>query len=71
MGYRSLKVIESDTIWKLGYGFLFAFYSNYTIQYSNYGRSFSHLGDIQRQKLTWPWNVSLELFKVIKNGAVR
>ena len=26
---RSLKVIENNTIWKLGYGFLFAFYSNY------------------------------------------
>ena len=25
-GYRSLKVIENGTIWKLGYGFLFAFY---------------------------------------------
>jgi len=24
-----LKVIENGTIWKLGYGFLFAFYSNY------------------------------------------
>jgi len=26
----SLKVIESGTISKLGYGFLFAFYGNYT-----------------------------------------
>jgi len=25
---RSLKVIQTDTIWKLGYGFLFAFHSN-------------------------------------------
>jgi len=29
VGYRSLEVIESGTIWKLGYGFLFAFHSNY------------------------------------------
>jgi len=28
-GLESLKVIESGTIWKLGYGFLFAFHSNY------------------------------------------
>jgi len=28
VGLRSLKVIESGTIWKLGYGFLFAFYSS-------------------------------------------
>jgi len=28
-GFRSLKVIESDTIRKLGYGFLYAFHSNY------------------------------------------
>jgi len=29
VGYRSLKVIENGTMWKLGYSFLFAFYSNY------------------------------------------
>jgi len=28
-GYRSLKVIENDTIRKLGYVFLFEFHSNY------------------------------------------
>ena len=28
MGQRSLKVIETGTIRKLGYGFLFAFHSN-------------------------------------------
>ena len=26
---RSLKVIQTDTIWKLGYGLLFAFHSSY------------------------------------------
>ena len=31
MGYRSLKVIKNGTIWKIGYSFLFAFYSNYVI----------------------------------------
>ena len=36
VGYRSFKVIENGTIWKPGYGFLFAFYSNY-------GRICSHL----------------------------
>ena len=29
VGYRSLKVIESGNTWKLGYGFLFVFRSNY------------------------------------------
>jgi len=58
MGYRSLKVIESGTIWKLGYGFLFAFNSNY-------GRIFSHFGYIQRQRTAWPWNLGLWSFKVI------
>jgi len=36
VGQRSLKVTENGTIWKHGYGFLFAFNSNY-------GRIFSHL----------------------------
>jgi len=64
VGYRSLKVIESSTIWKLWYGFLFAFYSNC-------GRIFSHFGDIQRQRMAWPWNLGFGSFKVIENGAVR
>ena len=64
MAQRSLKVIETGAIQKLGCGFLFAFYSNY-------GRIFSHFGDIQRQRMAWPWNVSLGLSKVIENGAVR
>jgi len=34
-------------------------------------RIFSHFGDIQRQRMAWPWNLSLESFKVIENGAVR
>ena len=56
MSSRSLKVIESDTIWKLGYGFLFAFHSNY-------GRICSHFGDIQRQRMAWPWNLGLASVK--------
>ena len=49
VGQRSLKIIENGTIWKLGYDFLFAFHSNYW-------RIFSHFGDIQRQRMIWPWN---------------
>ena len=52
VGWRSLKIIESGTIWKLGYGFIFAFHSNY-------GRIFSHFGDIQRRRMVWPWNLGL------------
>jgi len=63
VGQRSLKVIESGTIWKLEYDFLFAFYSNY-------GRIFSHFGDIQSQRMAWPWNLGLGLFRVIENSAV-
>jgi len=60
VGQRSLKVI-----WKLRYGgFLFAFHSNY-------GRTFSHFGDIQRQAMAWLWNLGLGSFNVIENGAVR
>jgi len=44
MWVRSLKIIESGAIQKFGYGFLFAFYSNY-------GLIFSHFGDIQRQRM--------------------
>jgi len=45
-----------------------------TVSYSsssNYGRIFSHFGDIQRQRMAWPWNLGLGSFKVIENGAVR
>jgi len=59
---RSLKV--HDTIWQLGYGFIFAFHGNY-------GRIFSHFGDIQHQAMAWPWNLGLGSFRVIENGAVR
>jgi len=51
-------------IWKFGYGFLFAFHSNH-------GRIFTHFGDIQCQRMAWPWNLGLGSFKVIENGAVR
>jgi len=47
VGYRSFKVIESGTIWKFGYDFLFAFHRIY-------GRIFSHFGDIQPERMTWP-----------------
>jgi len=64
LDYRSLKVIETDAIQKLGCSFLFAFHSNY-------GRICSHFGDIQRQKMAWPWNLGMGSFKVIEKGAVR
>ena len=53
-------VIESGTIWKLRYGFLFTFHSNY-------GRICSHFGDIQRQRgqrpdlEIWVWGRSRSL----------
>ena len=47
-GQRSLNVIETGAIRKLGCGFLFAFYSNC-------GRICSRLWDIQCQRMAWPW----------------
>ena len=61
MWMKSLKVIESGNILKLGCGFLFAFHSNYYniyniyYLYSNYGRICSSLWDIQCQRMAWPW----------------
>jgi len=48
LAWRSLSVIETGAIRKLGRGFLFAFYSNY-------GRIFSRLWDIQCQRMAWHW----------------
>ena len=45
----SLKVIDSGTVWKRWYGFLFAFHSNY-------GYICSDFADIQRQRMAWHWN---------------
>jgi len=47
---RSLKVIQTGTIRKLGCGFLFTFHSTY-------GRIFNRLWDIQRQNIAWPWKL--------------
>jgi len=49
---------------------------SHTSSYSSFivtmaGRIISHFGDIQRQRMAWPWNVGLGLFKVIENGKVR
>jgi len=41
-----LKVIETGAIRKLGWCFLFAFYSNY-------GHTCSRLWDIQLQRMVW------------------
>jgi len=48
---RSLKVIENGTIWKISYGFVFAFHRNN-------GHIFSHFGYTQRQR-----NLDLESLK--------
>jgi len=39
--------------------------------HSNYGRICSHFGNIQRQRMAWPWNLGMRSFKVIEKGAVR
>ena len=46
--HRSLKVIEISATRKLGYGFLFAFYSNK-------GRICNRLWYIHCQRMAWPW----------------
>ena len=38
---------------------------------SNYGPIFSHYGDIQRERMGWPWNLGLRSFNVIENGAAQ
>jgi len=53
LAQRSLKIIETGAIRKLGCGFLFAFYSIYG---RNYGRICSRLWAIQRQSI-WPWKL--------------
>jgi len=40
----------NGSIQKLGYGFVFAFYSNY-------GRIFSQLWDIQYRRMAWRWKL--------------
>jgi len=57
------KVIENGTNWKIWYGFLFTFHSNY-------GRIFCHFGDIQRQRVA-DFEMWVRSFKVIENCAVR
>ena len=59
----SLKVIEAGAIQKLWYGFLFAFHSNY-------GRICSDFGDIQRQRMAWPWKQGYGSLKVIGNDTI-
>jgi len=58
MWVRGHSITENGTIWKLGYGFLFA-------SHGNYGRIFSHFADIQHQRMAWPWNMGLGSFRVI------
>ena len=60
---RLLKVVPFESL-DHGYGFLFAFHSNY-------GRIFSHFRDTQRQAMAWPRNLGLGSFNVTENKAVR
>jgi len=78
LAYKSLKVIETGATRKLWCGFLFAFYSNY-------GRIYNRLWDIQRQRscqlriqyvefshiTQWPWNLGYVSLEVIGNGTIR
>jgi len=58
-----MKITETSAIWKLGCGFLVAFYSNY-------GHICSRLWDTQLQRMVWPWNQGYGSFKVIGNGTI-
>jgi len=61
---KSLEVIQTGTIWKVGCSFLFTFHNNYR-------RISNRLWDIQRQSIAWPWKLGSGLFKIIENSAVR
>ena len=50
LGQRSLKIIQTGTIQKIGCSFLFVFHSNYD-------RIFNRLWDIQRQIIAWLWKL--------------
>jgi len=50
MDQRLLEVIQTGTIQKFGYSFLFAFHSKYA-------RIFSRLWDIQCQRMAWLWKL--------------
>ena len=51
---RSFKVIENGTIWKLVYGFLFAFYSNYGRIFSRFDTIHERDGQSPTQPVTQP-----------------
>jgi len=59
-----MKVIENVTIRYTAYDFLLMFYSNY-------GSISCRFWDIQRQKISWPWNPSQEPIKIIEIGFIR
>jgi len=52
LGYSSLKVIEYNTIRKLGYGFLFAFHSNYDRIFSCFDTIHERDGQTDRHRTT-------------------
>ena len=51
---RSLKVVQTGIIRKIGCGLSFAFHGNC-------GRIFNRLWDIERQIIAWPWDCSRSL----------
>jgi len=58
LGQRSLKVIESSTIWQIVYGFLVLFYSNFV-------HNMHSFWDIRLVTIHWPWNPGYGSLKVI------
>ena len=58
LGQRSLKVIESGTLWLILYGFLLVFFSNFV-------RKTHRFWDIRHRKMLWPWNPGHRSLKVV------
>jgi len=59
-----VKVTKHGTIPYVRYCLILVCYSNFVSK----SRLFSH---IRLQKMSWPWNPSLRLLKVIDNGTIR
>jgi len=64
LGQRSLKVIESGTLWLILYGFLLVFFSNFV-------RKTHRFWGIRLVSIQWPRNPGLRSLKVIVNDTVR
>jgi len=63
-GQGSLKIIESDTIRYLAYGFLLPSYSNFVCKMHRFR-------DIRLLKLPCPWNPGQWSLKVIETDTIR